>query len=808
MVSDVKHAVRMLRRSPAFALVIVLLLALGIGVNTAMFSILDAWLLQPLHFPEADRLAIILKSEAANPTEPKIFASYRDWEEWTKQSHSFAGLAAVFWRSFEAEPDGGDDVFGMIVTENLFDVLQVRAERGRTFRAGDRKSEPVAVIGHQLWRQRFGGTPDIIGKMLRVSAKNYRIIGVLPAGFGLRMIDQAVDTPFYALIQGDEQAYSPGGRGPVAAIGRLKRGATIQSAQQELAVIQRGLDQQYPDNPRGFAVLAANLQRDNTRNVRASLWLAAAAVGFMLLIICANVASLLLGHGLQRQREMAIRAALGGGRRRIIRQLLSESAMIVMFGSAGGLALAYAAIQVFASVNPLGRMPPNPIALNWRALSFTLLAAILCTLACGLAPAVQAARADLNAILQASGRGLTAGRGALRTRAALVIGQVALSLVLLVGATLMIETLAGLESHPLGFRTEDISVADVNIPRGRWMDAPSRRMLYDRLVAGLQGLPGVQASAISDQGPLSSGFADTFSIQGQAEVKDDLAPKAGHQAVTPAYFGTLGIPLLAGRSFIEGDDDKSGKVVILNQAAARRWFPGQTVVGAHLRFKNDQEWRTVIGVVGDTSSVFYNTVEWLTEPRIFLPMKQTTADSASPVARQVHAVVRGRAVTAESMRTLLKSIDPALRPDRVRLMRQVIAEAVQQPALRMRLLGAFAALSLLLAAIGVYGVMAQSVIQRTQELGVRLALGAQTGDLVRLVLGHGLRLAIIGIAVGILLALSTTRILASLLYGVKPTDPIIIAVAALVLVAAVVLASLLPARSAAAVDPLVALRRE
>ncbi|HTA70846.1 MAG TPA: ABC transporter permease [Bryobacteraceae bacterium] len=808
MFSDLKYTVRMLRRNPAFALVVVLLLALGIGLTTAMFSVLDAWLLEPLHFPQAERLAIILKSQLATPTEPNIFVSYRDWEELAKQSRSFTGLAAVFWRSFEADPGSGDDVFGMIATANLFDVLQTTAERGRAFRLEDANGPPVAVIGHQLWQERFGGARDIIGKVLRVSAKSYRIIGVMPPSFGIRIIDQAADTQFYALIQGDERLYSAGGAGPVAAIGRLKPGVTIQSAQQELAAIQRILDQRYPDNPKGFTILATNLQRDNTRNVRASLWLATAAVAFVLLIVCANVGSLLLGHGLRRQREMAVRAALGGGRGRIVRQLLTESALIAMLGGGAGVALAYAALRIFVAVNPFGRTPPNPIALDWRALMFTLLATVVCTLACGLAPAVQAARANLNEIIKASGRGLTGGRGALRARAALVVGQVALSLVLLVGATLMIETLAHLESHPLGFRIQDISVAEVNIPRGHFAGAASTQLLYDRLADKLKTLPGVEAEALSDMGPLSSGFAKRFSIEGQPEVKDELGPKAGHQAVTPGYFATLGIPISAGRSFTGHDDEKSARVAIVNQTAARRWFAGRGAVGARLRLQDDHEWRTVVGVAGDTSSVFYNTVDWLTEPRIILPMKQTGGDSASPVTRQVFALVRGRPITAETARSLLKSIDPALRPGRVREMRQVIAEAVRQPALRTRLLGTFAALSLLLAAIGIYGVMAQSVVQRTEEIGVRVALGAQTADLVRLVVGQGLRLAAIGIAAGVLAAMFATRILASLLYGVKPADPLPIIVAALALLAAVLLASLIPARTAAAVDPLLALRRD
>ena len=405
----------MVWRSPGFALLAVVLLALGIGINTAMFSILDAWLLEPLRFPEPERLAIILKSEVRTPAEPKIFDSYRDWEEWSRRSRSFDGLAAVFWRSFEStEPNGGDDVFGMIVTANLFDALRVSAERGRTFRPEDMNGPPVAVIGHELWQQRFGGAPDIIGRVARLSAKSYRIIGVMPPGFGLRMIDQAADTQFYALMQGDEKTYRAGGLGPVAAIGRLKPAVTIQAAQQELAAIQNTLDQRYPDNPKGFTVLASNLQQDNTRNVRASLVLSAAAVGLVLLIVCANVGSLLLGRTLRRRREMAIRAALGSGRARLAGQLLAESGAIAGLGAVAGIGLAYAAIRIFAAMNPFGRMPPNPIALDGRALAFAVAAAIVSTLISGLAPAMQAARADLNEVLKSAGRSLTAGRGVFR----------------------------------------------------------------------------------------------------------------------------------------------------------------------------------------------------------------------------------------------------------------------------------------------------------------------------------------------------------------------------------------------------------
>ena len=369
MIADLKYAARILRRSPAFTFVVVAMLALGIGANTAMFSILDAWLLQPLHFPAPDRLTIILKSEVTNPREPKVFDGYRDWVSWARQSRSFSNLAGVFWRSFQGI-NGDDGVFGMIVTANLFDTLGVKPERGRTFRPEDVDGPPVAVIGHDLWQNRFHGGSDILGRQIALASKTYQIIGVTPPGFGLRMINQDSDTQFYALIQMDEAGYRGDGAAAIAVIGRLKPGVTVAAAQAELSSIQRSLDQLHPDNPKGFTVLVSNLQTDNTRDVRASLSLAAAALGFILLIVCANVGSLQLGRTLQRQREMAIRATLGSGRGRIIRQLLIESSVITALGAAVGALIAYAGIQIFAATNPFGRMPPNAIALDWRALAF------------------------------------------------------------------------------------------------------------------------------------------------------------------------------------------------------------------------------------------------------------------------------------------------------------------------------------------------------------------------------------------------------------------------------------------------------
>ena len=805
MFADLRYAARMLRMSPGFALLVVLLLALGIGANTAMFSILDAWILEPLPLPAANQLTIVLKSEATSPGEPKIFVGYRDWKEYARQSRSFRSIAGVFWRNLEAR-DGGDGVFGMIVTANLFDTLQVKPERGRTFRSEDVDGPPVAVIGHDLWKNRFAGAANIIGKTLALGSKTYQIIGVMPPEFGVRMINQGIDPQFYALIQKDEPAYSGDGAGPIAAIGRLKPGITAAVAQTELAGIQRSLDERHPDNPKGFTVLVTSLQKDNTRNVRASLLLSAGALGFILLIVCGNVGSLQLGRTLKRQREIAIRAALGSGPRRIVRQLLTENALISVLGLLGGLGIAYGSLEVFGAVNPFGRMPQNTIGIDWRALAFTVLASVMSLILFGLTPALQAARVDLNEAMKT--RSVTGTAAAFRLRRVLIAGQVALAMILVVGAGLMTETLAHLVSQPLGLRTQGITVADVAIPKQRWNDVAARLAIYDRVLERLKSTAGVEDAAISNAGPLDGGFAGRFSIAGRPAATEEAAPKAATQSVTPDYFSTLGIPLIGGRSFTQHDKEDSTLVVILNQNAAERYFGVHGSIGERIKLEEDKEWRTVVGVVGDTSYTFYNTLEWLKGPKIFLPARQAGKDSTSPVESHFYAVIRGGTMTTETVRAVLKSADTVLRLGRLQTLHEIIGEVVQQPRLRTRLLGGLAAFSLLLASIGIYGLMAQSVVQRTQEIGIRMALGARASDVVRMVVGQGFRLALVGIAAGIAAALAMARIIASLLYGVKPADILTFGASALVLLIAVALAALLPARAAARVDPLVALRQE
>lgn len=804
---DVKHAIRLLRRSPAFACTAVLLLALGIGITTAMFSILDAWLVQPLHFPDPGRLTIGLKAEAQHPTEPKIFIGYRDWDAWASQSRSFSHIAGALWRGFEGLDPSDKGIVGLVTTANLFDTLGVAPELGRVFAPGDLDGPPVAVIGHQLWKERFGGAQDVIGRAVTLGSKVYRILGVMPAGFGLRLINQETDTQFYALLQKDEAAYRSGALGPLAAIGRLKPGISISAAQAELQSIQQGLDQRYPDNPKGYSVLLTSLQQDNTRNVRASLGMAGAAAGLVLLIVCANVGGILLGRGVEREREFAIRAALGSGRARLLRELLTESAVIAGLGAIGGAILAASAIRLFAVVNPLGRMPPNPISLEGRTVWFAVLTGAACALLSGLAPAIQVSKENLSGMMKTAGRGAAGGLRTFRLQSVLVAGQVALSMLLLVGATLMMQTLAQLQSHPLGFRVENLTVAEVSIPRNGWTEARRRQLVDRELVDRLRRLPGISSAALTDTGPLGTPFENRFRIEGQPEGKEETAPKAGLESVSPDFFGVMGIPILEGRAFAEYDDEHSRRVAIVNQMVARNWFGGQSPIGRRVRYGDDGEWQTVVGVVGDTSYNFYNRVDWFTAPRIFYPLKQHVP-ALQPVARPMYALVRGRSVGMNAARDILKSVDPSLRPGRVMPVSELISEALQQPRLRTNMLGIVSAVALLLAGIGIYSVMAQSVSRRKHEIGIRMALGAQHRDVVRMVVKQGAGIALLGIAAGSAGALLMTKTLASLLYGVKPVDFTAFLAAAAVLVAAVLTAALVPARKAAAVDPMEALRQD
>jgi predicted permease len=516
---DARYALRQLRRSPGFAALAIISLGLGIGASTAAYSLIDAWLLRPLPFPDADRLVIVLKGETAHPDTPAIFAGYRDYVGWTSSARAFERLSAVFWREFTltggAEPD---QLHGLIVTPDLFDTLGQTAERGRTFTPADLHGPPVVILGHDLWQRRFNGRADIVGTTLTLNGTPREVIGVLRQGSGLHFLDQPFEVQVYAPIrpgEAGEPDYGVNSFSPVAGIGRLARDATVESARAELAVIQRGVDARYPDNPKGYGVHVASLQADNTRTVRASLLTLAVAALVMLLIVCANVASLLIGRSTMRRREMAMRVALGAGRGRLVRQLLIESLLLGAAGGAAGIAVTRLAVRAFVAFHPFGALPPNPIALDARVLAFALAMTLITSLACGLAPMLAAYRVDLNPLLADAGRGASAGRGVHRLRDALVVLEVAACVVLLVSALLLARTLARVRAEPLGFATSQVTEIDLLLPAEIHNDVARRRAIVDRLVERLSALPGVDAAGASSTDTLAGGNGASLEIEGR-----------------------------------------------------------------------------------------------------------------------------------------------------------------------------------------------------------------------------------------------------------------------------------------------------
>jgi putative ABC transport system permease protein len=813
MFQDLRYGARMLLKSPSFTLIAVLTLALGIGANTAMFSIVDAWLLRPLPFKDAAQLVIVLRNDFKQPTEPAYALLFRDFEAWKTQSRSFANLSGIFWRRYLLTGGGEpEELDGMIATADLFTTLGVPAQRGRVFSPADLSGPPVAVITHRFWQRRFGGSDEAIGASLTLNGVPHQIIGLMPPDFDLRMLEQPTGADVLTLLPTSEPGYRPDGVGPLAAIGRLKAGVTLAAAQAELTLLEQQGDARFPDNIKDSGALVTGLQADNSRAVRLTLLSLAAAVAFVLLIACTNLAGLLLARAARRQQEMAIRAALGSGRRRLLAQLLTESLLLALIGAAVGLLLAYAGVRLFVALNPMGVLPPNPIAIDARALGFTLALALLTTALFGLVPALRASRTDLNAVLKAGSRGASDGVSSRRALNAMVTAQMALTVVLLIGAGLMIKTLIRLRAEPLGFRAENVTVAKLTLPAEVTAQAGQLNSFYDRVLEKVAALPGAQSAAITNAMPLL-GAPNTScvleAIEGQAQAPPDNAPRCGGNIVTPDYFSTLSIPLLRGRAFSAHDHERAEQVVIIDELIARSAFPGQDPVGRRIRTSKNSPWHTIIGVVGATRSTWPPAFAWRDSPSFFTPHRQSSGNAFGPVAKSVWLYLRAtRPPGIAELRQAVSSVDSNVPVAEFEPLREVVAKATRQPLLRTVLAGGFAVLALLLAALGVYGVVSQSVVQRTREIGIRMALGARPRDVLTLVVRQGMIGALIGVAGGLAASFALARLLSNLLYGVSTTDPATFVAIPVLLTSVALLAAVIPARRGMKVGPMTALRDE
>jgi putative ABC transport system permease protein len=691
-----------------------------------------------------------------------------------------------------------ESISGMVVTEDLFPTLGSSAAFGRVFTPADLTGPPVIVISHAFWQRRFGGAGDVLVRSIQLNGKSYRIIGVMPPSFSLRMENQNFEAAILALIQPGDPDYNATTFMPLAIIGRLKPGVSLAAAHAELATLLTALDTTHPRMPRNIGVLVNSLQDDNMRFVRTSLWTLACAVAFVLLIACANVGGLLLGRAGMRRRELAVRSALGSGRGRLLAQLLTEGLVLAALGGAVGLLLAYAGVRAFVALNPFDQLPPDAISIDGRALAFALALVIATTALFGAAPAVKASRVDPADFLKSR-----AAVGAIRVRSGqsvLSVMQVALSLVLLAGAALMGKTLLKLNSQSLGFRMDDITVAQLTLP-GREYGAHTDRLsrFYDRLIPSVIALPGVQSAAIGSARPLATGTAANLGVEGQPEPPATVVPNSYQQIVTPEFFNTLSIPLIAGREFTAQDTPDRPPVAIISDAIAQQLFPGTDPIGKRVRTRKDGPWLTIVGVVGSMRTIFYNTLNAKLTPIIFVPVRQAAEPQFNPIGQDVFLYIRARNAIAQSaIRHQVDAIDRDVPIGDFMPLAKMAAQVTSQPRMRAAFVGGFAGLALVLAAIGIYGLIAQNTAQRTSEIGIRMALGARPCDV----------LAGAGIALGVAGGFALARLLSGFLYGIPATDAVVYVAVAIVVAGAASLAAYFPARRAARVDPLVALRYE
>jgi putative ABC transport system permease protein len=806
---DVRYALRMLRRTPAFTVVAVLALSVGIGANTAIFSLVDTMLVRGLPYPGADRLVLLIGNVQRQRVERR-HGSYPDLLDWRAQATSFTAMAA--YDSATATLNGGDEplpVNAELVSAAYFGVLGEAPALGRVFRSDEDEVSPrdlVVVLADGLWRRRFGADPGVVGRDVRIGSRMFHVVGIMPPGFR-GVTDQADLWLPFALEGGNLRSR---GRRWFDVVARLRDGVTEAQAQAEMDAISRRLAVAYPETNEKRGVEVIGLGTYTFSDLRPAVLALMTAVVFVLLIACANVANLLIGRSEVRQREMAVRAALGAGRRRLVRQLVTESAVLAILGAAGGLALAAVAIRTLVAASPVELPTYFRPHLDPVVLLFTTGVAALCGLLLGLAPALHARRADVGAVLKDAARGST-GRAGVRLRGGLVVAEVTLAVVLLAGAGLLIRSIRNLTALDLGYDPAGVLAVDVSIPRAATPAAPSAagtpaplsvspRVLLERVRA----VPGVTAASLASDVPLGGASSAVFyDAEGDTTMDARTRPRAYVHEVTPDFFATLRMPILAGRTFRESEETAGSPAVIVSQGVARRFWPGENAVGRRIKLgdaSSSDPWLTIVGVVADTK---YRGVPSnpTADPDLFFP-----ATDRSGVSLLVRTDVPPASVTS-AVREAIRQAGPSVTVAEATTLDDLAAEQTARSRFTTWLMGVFAAVALLLSVVGISGVMSYVVTQRTREFGIRLALGAGRSEIVRLVLRHGLYLVAAGVALGVAGSIGVARLLQSMLFGVSAADLSAgLAVAVLVVVALVACA--VPAVRATRVDPTTALRNE
>jgi putative ABC transport system permease protein len=803
---NLRLALRRLKNNPGFTVVAVLTLALGIGANTAMFSIVNAVLLRPLPYRDPQRLILLAEHW---PQFPRLSLSYLNYKDWRDQSHSFEAVGAV--RNTLMTMTGGAEAERLPsqnVTANLFDLLGVKPELGRGISdAEDKPGAPaVALISHSLWERRFSSSPSVLSQTITLDNKSYSIIGVMPPRFEILQQEADVFLPFepWARTLPDDRSWHPG----IFPIARLKPDASVEQARSEISVIAKRLEQKYPETNSNVTSLVDPMLEQIVENVHTALWVLIGAVGAVLLIACANVANLLLVRATGRRREMAVCIALGARRADIIRQLLTESILVALAGGVLGFALAWASVPLLVRLAGSSLPRSNNISIDLWVLGFTALIAFVAGILFGLAPARHAWSIDLRETLGEANRG-GAVRAVLRTRAVLVVSEIALAMLLLVGAGLLFKSFARLSQVSPGFSTDHILIANIVRSPAAYSDRNVRLNFFDRLFEQVSALPGVRSvGAISALPVTGTGSALHFNIQGRPPRSPAEYTISGYRVVSAGYLKTMGVPLISGRWIEDRDREGAPGAVVVNSSFARTYFPNQSPLGQHLQLGSSPSpeipWMEIVGVIADVKQSLASE----SSSEMYFPYRQ--ADQVLPVTT-LSLVVRTAGAPlaqAQSLRSVVHDIDANQPITAIRSMDENVAQSISQPRFRTVLLAVFAGIALVLAAVGIFGVMAYSVAQRTRELGLRIALGASRGRVLQLVLAHGVRLTLVGVAIGLAATFLLTRYVSSLLFNVPAYDPMTLVAVVAALIAISLCACYLPARRATLVDPIVALREE
>jgi predicted permease len=793
---DIRYALRTMRKAPGFTAVAILTLALGIGANTAIFSIVNALLLKPLPYPDADRLVMVwqdLRARGGPATEWTGPANHFDLKT---QTQIFSGVTTIRgWNASLADGSVPEALSGEQTTYEYFDVLGVRPALGRTFRPSDDvpNARRVVMLSHALWARRFGSDPAAVGRVVSINGEPHEIIGVMPDAFRPALAPNA-------------NVWRPLRWNPVNApralaishtVARLQPGVSLEAARSALSLLAKRLEHDYPETNTGNGLNPEPLQEVSVGGRRLALLVLLGAVGFVLLIACVNLANLLLARGSARARELAVRRALGADRARIVRQLLTESVLLGMTGGAVGVLCGVWGMSALKALAPAGTPRMDEVTIDLRVLVFAAILAAATGLLFGLVPAWQASSDRLASTLK-DGLRTTAGTGGARARRVLIVAELALALVLLVGSGLLLRTFVALQRADLGFTSHGVLTGFVLPPPAAYRTADQRRAFYDRLLERAAALPGVQQAALSSVIPLGGDSDTNFSIEGRPPARSNAdALITWYRDVSASYFSAMNIPLRRGRLFTAGE---AAPVVVINETMAKRFWPTDDPIGQRLDF-GDKRLFTIVGIVAD---VQVRGARGTNEVETYVPYWQAPEAGTNLVLKCSIAP----AVLIEPMKQAVKDVDPTIAVAGIASMEAIVGEANGQPRFYATMVGAFAGLALLLAAVGVYGVMAYSVSQRTSEIGVRLALGAGQQQICRLVLGDSLRLAAVGLVCGAAGALAAGRAIRSLLFGVRSGDPVTYVATAALLVGVALLASYLPARRAMRIDPMTALRTE